>query len=44
MQLQSFDVIEDSKDDDCTFIPTGVLAHKLSIVPRRKIVQNNDKK
>ena len=28
MQLQYFDVIEDSKDDDWTYIPTGVLAHK----------------
>ena len=38
MQLQYFDALEDSLDEDWSFIPTGVIAHKLSIVPRRKIV------
>ena len=44
MQLQYFDVIEDSKDEDWAYIPTGVISHKISVVPRQKIVHNNDTK
>ena len=42
MQLQYFDTLEDHADEDCLFVPTGVIAHRLSIVPRRDIIHNNN--
>ena len=42
MQLQYFDTLEDNEDEDWSFIPTGVLAHNLSVVPRRTIVHDKD--
>ena len=42
MQLQYFDTLEDNADEDWSFVPTGVLAHHLSVVPRHEIVQDNN--
>ena len=42
MQLQYFDTLEDNADEDWSFVPTGIIAHHLSIVLRREIIHNND--
>ena len=42
MQLQYFDTMEDNADEDWSFIPTGVLSHHLSVVPRRTIVHDEN--
>ena len=42
MQLQYFDALEDSAEEDWSFVPIGVLDHRVSITPRRKIIQNGD--
>ena len=42
MQLQYFDTLEDNADEDWSFVPTGVIAHQLSVVPRRKIIHGDN--
>ena len=42
MQLQYFDTLEDNADEDWSFVPTGVIAHHISVVPRRIKVQRNN--
>ena len=42
MQTQHFDTLEDNADEDWSFVPTGVMAHHLSVVPRRLITNDED--
>ena len=38
MQLQYFDSLEDAMDPDWSHIPSSVLAHRVSFIPRRQII------
>jgi hypothetical protein len=40
MQLQYFDVLEDNNDEDWSYVPTGVIDHKISIVPRKEVTHD----
>ena len=35
MQLQYFDTLEDSADDDWSHIPTSIITHQISFTPRK---------
>ena len=37
MELQYFDSLEDNNDDSWDFIPTGVVAHRISLTPRHTL-------
>jgi len=43
MQLQYFDAVEDSNSEDWSFVPIGVVSHKLSSTPRRKVEIKDNK-
>ena len=42
MQIQYFDAVEGLNSDDWSFVPIGILDHKISRIPKRKIIHKGD--